>query len=255
MSARRWVCTRVPQTTLLKHTNHHATTTSENKHALLRVNETATLFTVLHPDDGAPSHRPWITSQVHFQSELQNHPDQRTAAHFTLACQSSTPKSDWRACALVAVNWRADHTHGLLLLPPVDVLSYAAAAAVVARPGSALATCSSSFASHDDLLARVSMLAVGSVSISIALCQPEHVEHDFQSGLNPAVVPVDVHVRYNSPRLVDVNVTAALHDQIADAARGRYWAGDVSLSLRATPSDADLPCSLHWASTIWRLSM
>lgn len=54
----------------------------------------------------------------------------------------------------------------------------------------------------------------------------------------PAVVPVDVFIRNTSETLLDVIFAAPTIGGIADGDRGRYWAGDVAMSLRSIPPGA-----------------
>eukprot|EP00737_Agarophyton_chilense_P003266 gb/GEZJ01003805.1/.p1 GENE.gb/GEZJ01003805.1/~~gb/GEZJ01003805.1/.p1 ORF type:complete len:1550 (+),score=249.77 gb/GEZJ01003805.1/:66-4652(+) len=91
--------------------------------------------------------------------------------------------------------------------------------------------------------------------VHVHVSHPEKVEHDFfqrtpddelglvgdQSSVVacPAVVPVDVLVKNVSNGVLDVAFAAPTEGGVADGDRGRYWTGDVSMSLRSIAPGAE----------------
>ncbi len=167
------------------------------------------------------------------KSEVEE--DFRDAAkHFSVANQVRGRK--WEMCGLVSVAWKnSELCRGALFLLPIDLVRYVAAAGG-SRPGSALATRSNSYASLTGIGQEIADVTVNETPVKVTVKHANRLVHDFGKG--PAVVPVDIYVKNETGRLVDVSVTAAPHEQIADGCRGRYWTGDVSMSLRALPPGA-----------------
>lgn len=239
-----------------------------NRQSTLRINETATLFTALYlnEDDliARNQDESWCTSVVNFDedplepSDTNAAEDSVTAAtkHFVLTNKTRTclgaPKLA-NVCGenltVVSIGWRnSEGTIGTLYLQPMDLQRWRRAAASV-RPGSALQTRSSSFASlsgvgtpeqmADDSMDFLDRIATEAPPIFVSLRHKCQLTHDFQGRKMPAVVGVNVHVRNVSQRLIDVFVTAAPHGGIADGDRGRYWTGDIAVTMRAIPPDAE----------------
>lgn len=212
-----------------------------NKEGTLRVNETATLFAKVGKYG---KENVWDTSIVEMKSDVEEQFRDATR-HFSVACQVKGRK--WNACALVAVAWKnSELCRGVLFLSAIDLTRYVAAAVAGggSRPGSGLGTRSNSYTSLSGVsgigqpgdVERQLVVIKEMPPIEVTLKHTNRMVHDFSKG--PAVVPVDVYVKNATGRLVDVSVAAAPHEQIADGSRGRYWTGDVSMSLRALPPGA-----------------
>lgn len=91
--------------------------------------------------------------------------------------------------------------------------------------------------------------------VQVQVCHPLKMEHDFFQSSEcsddelasdqssavayPAVVPVDVLVKNVSNGVLDVAFAASTEGGVADGDRGRYWTGDVSMSLRAIAPGAE----------------
>eukprot|EP00178_Gracilaria_changii_P020758 TRINITY_DN606_c0_g1_i4.p1 TRINITY_DN606_c0_g1~~TRINITY_DN606_c0_g1_i4.p1 ORF type:complete len:1533 (-),score=306.98 TRINITY_DN606_c0_g1_i4:7173-11771(-) len=89
----------------------------------------------------------------------------------------------------------------------------------------------------------------GKDPVQVRVSHPERIEHNFfrrtsngEQGTAkehssvvayPAVVPVDVLVKNVSNGVLDVAFAAPTEGGVADGDRGRYWTGDVSMSLRS----------------------
>lgn len=98
-----------------------------------------------------------------------------------------------------------------------------------------------------DCVAELEKLGDEAVSVSI---EHEHrVQHDFLSetqgdsgrngAVHPAQVGVEVRVRNVSRMVLDVVFSAREVGGVGDGDRGRYWAGDVSMTLRSLPPGAE----------------
>jgi len=250
---------------------------TENKMAALRVNETATLFAVLHKEYDGDSHedtkkKEWKTTTVAFDNDDEIDGEfRRSVQHYVLTATEKKGKyaKVRETGALIAVVWKnagrnGNRNRGALFLSPIDVERYALVALDNnhtnnngSKASSTINTRSSSLTSlslpttprapisADAITAQMqNMKIIGdeedSPVVKLSLKHPEIVSADFSSqSMGLACVPVDLFVRNVSKYLVDVFVTAASHDEIADGARGRYWTGDTSMSLRAIPPDAE----------------
>lgn len=272
-STKRWQLASLP--TAIKSIAKDASDVS-NKQTTLRINETATLFSVLYTNDDDDlidsNLKDWNTSTIDLERDLfepispsganADVPLNRQYAelleptypaasqHFVLTNKTRTSlgaRED--SLSVISVGWcNSEGAVGTLYLQPVDLQRWRSAAAGI-RPGSALQTRSSSFASLSgtgtpermagesfDILDRI---ATESPPLTISLLHKRRISHDFQDGKSPAVVGVEVHIRNISQRLIDVVFAAAPHGGIADGNRGRYWTGDVAMTLRAIPPDAE----------------
>ncbi len=212
----------------------------------------------LDTDTGADS--PTSISQA---EELNEYAPRDTfhdaARHFVLTNQlrtslgapktASQPRAD---IACISVRWRDyDGARGELYLQPLDLHRWLSSS----RPASAMHTRSSSGMSLNGLDASEQLveesreimkrIAAEAPPLRVIVRHAKHVVHNFSRATPhgnvamPVVVPVDVYIKNVSQRLIDVIFAAAPHGGIADGDRGRYWAGDISMSLRALPPDSE----------------
>lgn len=155
--------------------------------------------------------------------------------------------------AYISVGWKSSSiARGQVDIPPIDPLRWMSNTTHGLAPSteSPTLTASSAEQNPEDTLADPTAEAVDSLPepqstwLSVLVEHAKDMEHDFFSGgqesgsastASPVIIPVDVLVRNMSPYLVDVVFAAPSEAGIADGDRGRFWAGDVAMSLRALP--------------------
>lgn len=221
----------------------------------LLINETATVFTFIVRDDCDSEQlvkRDWqchgVSLSEHcIEAELNEKSDlQRAARHFLLckrhSWQALPAEYDSGEWIFVGVQWRdPSGVTGDIHLSPMDPTrwmgrnsSHNIAKSITNGTLSGMSTSASST----------------EPPITVQVKHASEVEHDFlqdpllkrpltqSNHVFPATVDVSVAITNVSCGLVDVMVSAPPVGGIADGDRGRYWAGDVAISLRSLPPRA-----------------
>lgn len=198
--------------------------------------------------------------------------DQRASTHFVVCAHSCThvPASPLKSMSseliYISLVWSSlSGLKGEIHIPPIDPLKW------MKRGAFSSAGTSHAFMSSQEITATVGKLvpAIPGSSpveedtnmpppqegdwISCKVHHPSALEHSFFGKEDnpshmadgtvvtpiPVTVPVDVYVRNIGPYLLDVVFAAPTTGGIGDGARGRYWAGDMAMSLRAIPPGAE----------------
>lgn len=206
--------------------------------------------------------------------------EQRASTHFVLCANNGThssaaiAKQGNRNLVYVTVGWKSSSKkHGEIHIPPIDPLRWMSKSTISRSLSNETAKASSvgdeaantmESASGEPLQQLQSNNSSESLRnpdnewLDVTVDHPSALEHDFFNSAKmaayvldssaatpvPAVVAVDVFIRNVSPYLVDVVFAAPSEGGIADGDCGRYWAGDVVMSLRALPPGAERILSL-----------
>lgn len=197
--------------------------------------------------------------------------EQRASTHFVICAHSgthssvTTVKSADNELVYISLGWRStSKMKGQIHIPPIDPLKW------MNRSAYSSAGISQAFISSQEVSVAANTLAVAAPGsplgeedtetsspregdwISCEVQHPSTLAHFFFKNGDkptylpegntatpiPATVSVDVVVRNDGPYLLDVVFGAPTTGGVSDGARGRYWAGDVAMSLRAIPPGA-----------------
>lgn len=180
---------------------------------------------------------------------------QRASTHFVVCSHQGSQlpsKSPDREQVYVAVGWKCSpDVSGQIHIPPIDPMRW-----IRDRRRSAVLNCepdAKRLSSSENLVVPPIVPAEdlkggNEHPIIVSVHHPNLVEHNFFQVTSevaeedhippaacPAVVGVQVTIRNVSSVLLDVIFAVPAASGVAEGDRGRYWAGDVSMSLRSMP--------------------